>query len=569
MLPITDRHWKLRERRPSEDLSALVQATDLPEVFLQLLAGRGLTSAADIDHYLQGGLRHLPDPSLLSDLDKATSRLACAITRKERIAIHGDYDVDGICGTALLVHGLRMLGASVEYHIPHRLTDGYGLSEAALHRTAQNGCTLAVTVDCGITAHSAATRATELGLDLIITDHHQPSDTLPDAFAVVNPHRQGDLFPGKELAGVGVAFMLLIALRRALQRQNDTAVELRDLLDLVALGTVADVAPLTGVNRLLVKAGLDRMNRGPVRTGMSALQKVAQIKTWSAGTIGFQVGPRLNASGRLDNALQAVDLLLTDDMHRALDTAQTLNHLNQQRQKLEQTTLEQAIAMVDGLPDQPALVLAAEEWHPGVIGIVASRLVERYHRPTVLISIDGSMGKGSARSVPGLDLYGALEHAQADLLAFGGHRAAAGLQISTTQIDAFRSGFQQAVDQLWSQHDREPSILYDAELQLEDLEPQLFELISLCSPFGVGNAAPVFMLRNVRARQGQILSQRHLKFRLSVTPDLSLDCIAFKQASVEPLLRNPVDLLVQPEINRWQGRRSLQLQVKAMRAAIL
>ncbi len=478
--------------------------------------------------------------------------------------------MDGITGSALLVENLRSFGAPVDYYIPLRLVDGYGLSGEALERAAESGAKVAVSVDCGVSAREEACLARKLGLDLIITDHHQPPEKLPDALAVINPHRTDCTFPDKGLAGVGVAFMLLVALRSRLRQagwfQGRPEPDLRCSLDLVALGTIADIAPLHGLNRILVKAGLAVLNQGQ-RPGITALKEVADVKDVNCGSVGFRLAPRLNAAGRLQDAAQGVNLLLETSPVKAMESARQLDDCNRQRQTIEQQTLDQALEQLAETydPAQRSIVLADPEWHSGVIGIVASRLVERFYRPTVLIAVENGIGKGSARSIRGFHLYRALHESSGHLSAYGGHEYAAGLSIPAGNIDSFAAAFEAVAADTLEEDQLQPRHLFDQEVLLEELTPQTVAELECLSPFGVGNPQPQLVARNLRAQQVQVLGDKHLRF-IARQGGYSQPCIAFGMASRIDELSGEFDLLFTPGINEWRGRSSVQLKVKDLRA---
>lgn len=572
MQAVTVRRWQERSSSPDPScLQELTRTLHVDRLTAHLLAQRGGDDLSAARDFLEPRLQQLPDPFLIGEMEAAVNRLVAAIQTGEKIAIHGDYDVDGISGTALLVEGLRACGAVVEYFIPLRLRDGYGLSADHLRQAFAAGARVAVSVDCGISAVDEAEVARELGLDLIITDHHQPPAILPIAYAIVNPHLLDSLYPDKDLAGVGVAFMLLIALRSRLRASGAFAVkpepDLRYSLDLVALGTIADVVPLRGVNRILTRIGLGIINQGR-RPGLKALAAAAGIRQVSCGNVAFSLAPRLNAAGRLEDANLGVELLLSNDGARAVELAALLDGFNRERQGVEQQVLAEAIAQVEaGKGGEFSIVLAGEGWHPGVIGIVASRLVERYHRPTVLIAVDGAIGKGSARSIRGLHLYQALQACAADLDGYGGHAFAAGLSIASDRIDAFVAAFEQASASVLSADDLLPVLLYDGEVLIEDLSLSIFADLQRLSPFGAGNPEPLLLLRNARAQQVTPCGTGHLKFSIR-QGGFSLPCIAF---SFPPhwaeFLPGEIDLLVTLQSNEWKDRVSLQLRVKDMRPA--
>lgn len=572
MVPVARRRWQRRGSEASgPEFASLCRELGVGRLTARLLIGRGHAEAAACRIFLDAGLRDLPDPALLGGMPVAVRRLAEAIEGGEAILVHGDYDVDGITGTALLVETLRAFGARVLSQIPLRLRDGYGISATALEQAARDGVKVVLSVDCGVSAVAEARLARKLGLDLIITDHHQPPDPLPEALAIVNPQLPGECFPGKELAGVGVAFFLLVALRKALREAGRFAdggePDLRLGLDLVALGSIADLVPLTGVNRILVRSGLALLEQNR-RPGIRALREIAGMRRVNAGGVAFQLAPRLNAAGRLEDAGRGVELLLGGDFGEALECARLLDRLNLERRRIEETTLEQAIALLESSSreDDHSIVLADERWHSGVIGIVASRLVERYHRPTVLVALDGEEGKGSARSIRGFHLHKALTGCATHLNGYGGHEFAAGLSLSAAALENFRRAFEAAAQAVLGPDDLVPELAYDGEVLLEELDASEVDDLQRLAPFGVGNPEPAFVVRAVTPLQIRTMGKGHLKF-LAQQDGYSLPCVAWRMAERREVLAGPVDLLVHPEFNEWQGRTELQLRVRDLRPA--
>lgn len=563
---VTAKRWVNRCDPGTETLAlSLVESLGLDPLTARVLACRGVPDLASARVYLASRLADLPDPFLMLGMKTATIRLADALERGEKIAIHGDYDVDGISGTALLVDVLRQLGASVEFHIPLRLKEGYGLSAEALQLAAGNGVRVAVSVDCGVSALAEAKLARELGLDLIITDHHQVPETRPEALAILNPHQADCDFPAKELAGVGVAFMLLVGLRKVLRDrgffQGRKEPDLRLSLDLVALGTIADIASLQGLNRTLTKLGLQLLNE-PRRPGVQALREVAGVKEVSCSAVGFRLAPRLNAAGRLEDAALGVQLLLTESAAEAKELAALLDGFNRERQALEMETLRQAVERLQGLPNHlQSIVLADERWHPGVIGIVASRLVERYGRPTVLIALEEGKGKGSGRSIRGFHLFRGLADCAEQLLGFGGHEYAAGLSIELGRVEAFARDFEALAQQQLTAEDLQPQLWYDGEVLIEELGQR--EVVSMAglAPFGAGNPEPCVVLRGVRVQQLQPVGAGHLRFTAR-QGGYSLACIAFGLGERAAELQGEIDLLGVPGLNEWRNQTTVQLRVK-------
>ncbi len=572
MEPVNSKVWQWRADQPSPGLVAhMAQALQVQPLTAQALLLRGIDTPELGRDFLLARLSTLPDPDLLPDMAIACGRLEQALLHGEKIAVHGDYDVDGITGCGLLVETLRNMGGKIDYHIPLRMKDGYGLSADAIRQAQAAGCELIVSVDCGVSAHAEADLAAELGIDLIITDHHQPPDQLPACLALINPHLPNCRFPFKDLAGVGVAFFLLIGLRRRLRENSyfsrHPEPDLRLGLDLVALGTIADMVPLSGINRILVRAGLELLEQG-VRPGVTALKRVAEVKQVSCGAVGFRLAPRLNAAGRLEDAALGVKLLLGEDRQESQELAQLLDSYNRERQQLEQQTLEQAIALLpeQAAEDAYAIVLADERWHSGVIGIVASRLVERYHRPTVLIALDGQQGKASARSIKGFHLFQGLQGCAEWLHGFGGHAMAAGLSITAENIVPFRRQFNALAKEQLDEKDLIPLAAHDGEIDLTELSMAQVEDLTRLNPFGIGNPQPSFMTRRCRVLAPRILGEKHLKFEVEQN-GFRLDCIAFGMAERFEQLCGDIDLLYRPGLNEWRGRCSVQLQIADFRPA--
>ncbi len=560
--------WLLQQADP-QAVATLVKTCGVSTVTAALMVSRGLAVPEHASAFLAPSLSNMLDPLLLAGMEQAVQRLLTARSNQERICIYGDYDVDGISSTALLVSALAQMGFVVGYFIPNRMDDGYGLNGEALSTIHARGYQLVISVDCGVTAVAEARLCREIGLDLIITDHHQPLEQLPEAAAVINPHRQDCSYPFKGLAGVGVAFNLLVALRSRLREQGvwgDNGPDLRQWLDLVALGTVADLVPLVEQNRMLVAAGLARMGQG-CRTGLAALKQVAGVKgNVSSGQVGFQLAPRLNAAGRLESAVPGVELLLSSSFDQALALAEELDAANRERRELEQRIFEQAVAMVEasgGVAQRHSLVLSSPDWHQGVVGIVASRLVERYYRPTILIAefADGS-GKGSGRSIAGFHLLEAL-HASADQLErYGGHRAAAGVTVAAGGIAAFQAAFEQAAAARLSDSDLVPELAVDAEVTADQLDLQLVRELQRLAPFGMAHPEPVLLMRNCRVRDIRVFGGTHIK--LQVQQDSTVfQAIGWRMA--DETVPHELDLAFVPEIDSWGGTEKVQLRLKAIR----
>ena len=561
--------WEIKSLGSAES-EELCRSLWVSRLLSRLLNSRGIHTVSDGNRFLNPSLSAMNDPFLLKGMEQAVVRLLHALHCSETVCIYGDYDVDGISGTALLVSFLRRIGMECRYFIPNRFDDGYGLSTDALQRIADSGATLVMSVDCGIVSVDEALFCKQAGLDLIILDHHTPGARIPDAVAVVNPLQPGCSYPFKALAGVGVAFNLLVALRSRMRDEQlfaaGTEPDLREWLDLVALGTIADVVPLVDQNRLYAFFGLQKLATGG-RAGITALKKVAGITdTVSCGQVGFRLAPRLNAAGRMESAVPGVDLLLGRDTDLNSRIAEELDTANAERQTIEKTILEQAIAMVENsgmYPECRSIVLASREWHQGVIGIVASRLVERFHRPTILIAIDEQgQGKGSGRSIPGFHLLNALTDCAGHLGRFGGHRYAAGVGLPEENVHAFIDAFEAATLKVLGTAELLPTLDIDCDVDAADLNLDLVTELKRLEPFGAGNPEPTLMLRGVTVVERRVVGDGHLKLRLASQGRL-FNAIAFRQADCST--DGQLDIAFFPESNCWNSSTTLQLRIKAIR----
>lgn len=531
-----------------------------------LLLHRGITSDEEARAFLHPEKQPFHDPFLMKDMEKAVSRIEQAIEAQERIVVYGDYDVDGITATSLLCRNLRQLGAAADYFIPHRQKDGYGLHKETLDEIIAGGARLIVTVDCGISAVEEAAAAKDK-VDLIITDHHLPGKELPKAFAVIDPHRADCAYPDKNIAGVGVAFKLCQALWQKMRGKAFTGD-----LDIVALGTVADVVPLLGENRKIVQQGL-RVLKKSKRPGIQALLAVTELqeKEITAGHIGFVLAPRLNAAGRLASALRGVELLLTEDGEEAQAIAEELDAANRERQAVEQEILQAAEKQIEEIDVKRAhvLVLHGEGWHPGVIGIVASRIVERYYRPTVIIAEKDGIGKGSCRSIRGFHMFEALSACGEHLLGFGGHAQAAGLSLRSADVASFREAMEAYAAKVLTEEDFVPILDIELELAPEKITEQLMTEIKLLEPYGMGNPKPLFASHGVRGGYARQIGKegQHLKFELDGL-DASIDVLAWGKGEEAPLVnRERIDIAYFPEYHVWREKRFLQLMLEDFRPA--
>jgi single-stranded-DNA-specific exonuclease len=564
--------WILKEV-DSALSKALSEHLGLGVVAAALLTGRGITSVEDGRLFLSPSFSIMPDPFLLKGMDAAVSRLLTARRSLEEVCIYGDYDVDGISGTALLVSFLRRTGLNCTYFIPNRFDDGYGLNLDSLERIIALGATLIVSVDCGITSVEEAKLCRQRNIDLIILDHHTPNETIPDACAVVNPLQPGCLYPFKLLAGVGVAFNLLVALRSRMRQDGiyfgqEEEPDLREWLDLVALGTIADVVPLVGQNRLYAYFGLKRMGSSS-RPGIAALKNVSGVRnTVSCGQVGFRLAPRLNAAGRLESAVPGVELLLGSDEKALAIFAAELDAANAERQAIERGILAEVIATVEKGGDYPAccsIVLASHSWHQGVVGIVASRIAERYHRPTILIALDDEgNGKGSGRSIPGFHLLEALSCCAKYLDRFGGHRYAVGVGVSGENFADFAAAFEETSARIFAGAALIPTLEIDVEVNPADVTPELIVDLKRLEPFGAGNSEPTLLMRGLKVVDRRAVGDGHLKLRLYAAGH-TLNAIAFRQSEV--VTDGLIDVAFFPEINVWNNSKTLQLRIKDIRPA--
>ena len=538
----------------------------------RVLANRKIASAAQASDFFQPTLDTLPSPMLLNGISAAARRIRDALDSREKILVFGDYDVDGVTATALMVDFLRKVGADVIAHIPHRTDEGYGLQPKHINQiAAPQRVSLIITVDCGSSSHEAVDAARRFGIDVIITDHHN-MDTPPDAAAVVNPKSIGQPDELAGLAGVGVAFYLAIALRMVLREygwwRTQDEPNLKVQTDLVALGTIADMVPLTGVNRVLAKTGIEQLNMC-TRPGVEALRSACNIPQGMVRSedIAFRMAPRINAAGRMAHARIALDLLNAQSPDAASDLAQVLTQLNQRRQATEQQIYDQIVRRMEtrkDLLERKTLLLADEKWNPGVLGIVAARLSSLYHRPIVLVATNNGIGKGSGRSVPELDLFTALSRCSHLLEKFGGHRLAAGLTVRAENIRSLQAAFEEAVVQLMPDHELTPELEIDGEIQFNQIDSRLMDELEYLEPFGVDNPPPVFFARDVHVTSAAIVGQRHRRMSLcqSQAECLSVDAIHFNLAKDAPRAASFEQLAFRLQWNRHRGGRRIQLIIE-------
>lgn len=538
----------------------LVNQLHIHPTVARMLVKRGIQDPAQAERFLQPKLDDLYDPFLLDGMKEAVERIRQAIDQGEKILIYGDYDADGVSSTSLMMSVFRKLQADVEYYIPNRFREGYGINKEALQLAKERGFQLVISVDTGISAVKEAEFARQLGLDLIITDHHEPPDILPDALAVINPKKPGCSYPFDMLAGVGVAFKLATAL---LDRVPE------ELLEIVALGTIADLVPLVDENRIFATYGLKRMNLRE-HVGINALLTVSGIEQEvTAGHVGFALGPRINASGRLDSANLAVNLMLTSDLEEARMMAEELNLMNRERQQLVEEMTYEAIAEVEANPElhRYVIVVAKAGWNVGVIGIVASRLVEKYYRPVIVLGIDEEKGmaKGSARSIAGYDMYKALTACQDLLPHYGGHYMAAGMSLPVENVASFHERLSALAMEWLTPEDYTPLTVVEDRLTLDIINPQLIDQVQALAPYGMGNPTPLFIIEGANVARVQCIGQQnnHLKLQLEAEGH-TLDAIGFRLADLakEMSPSAQLQLLGELQMNEWNGKRSPQLLIR-------
>lgn len=563
--------------QPADDAVAITLQNEcnVPASIARLLSLRGVDNFDRASLFFRPDLTKLHDPFLMKDMDLASDRLAHAIRSGQRVLVYGDYDVDGTTATAIMYKFIKEFGSEPLYYIPHRFKEGYGISEDGIAFAEEKKCDLIVSVDCGITAIEEAKWARAKGIDLIICDHHTAGDTIPDAFAVLDPKRLDCTYPFEGLSGAGVGFKLVQATLTKLGLPQSVAYQ---YLDLLAVSIASDIVPIVDENRILMREGLMLLNSKP-RAGIRALMDLVKMDVGKLSTtnIVFSIGPRINAAGRMGDADTAVKLLISDDETDAAHWAEQLEEINKRRRKTDTDTMSQAMEIIDQSMDMGSLnslVLHHPEWHLGVIGIVASRLVDQYCRPTVMLStVDGKI-KGSARSIRGFNVYNALKQCEDLLIQFGGHEFAAGLTMDCSQLEAFRERFSAISQDCLCQEQFEPEIMIDGELRLSEIDARFWKLLSQFEPFGPNNTKPVFVARNVSVvgNPSIVGKQGHLKLRLAQDDSYHFDAIGFKMHAYKPMLDDhvgkPVDVAFMLEENCWHDKRNnimkreLQLQVR-------
>ncbi len=559
------REWVLRPS-DSEACRVLADVLGVHPVTAAVLVARGCRTPDGARALIGAAQSSAADPFLLAGMEQAVERLHRAVRQRERVVVYGDYDVDGACAASLYVEFLRSLGLDAGFYIPHRIREGYGLNADAVKRIAASGASVLITADCGTTSTEEIALAQSLGMDVIVTDHHLPGKVLPPALAILNPCRADSGYPFQGLCSGGLAYKVASAYRA---KYGAEQWDPESSLDLVALATIADIAPIQEENRGMVRHGLRVLSRG-ARPGIRALKAVCGVDgDCGVGTVGFTLAPRINAAGRLGEGADAVRLLLTQDAREAAELAGLLNRLNQERQRLEQDITDAAVEAAESSPAGP-LVLAARGWHQGVVGIVAARLTERFHRPAVLIAVnEEGIGRGSARSIPGVNVFEAIARCGNCLEAFGGHAAAAGLTIREERIPEFRMRLAEALSEPLSGPSARPRLLCDAEVEPVGLLPAMVRELAELGPFGSGNPEPTLVLKNLRVLSAKIVGANHLKLAVTAGRGAVLHAIGFRMGTLESRglsISATLDIACAFDIDAWNGTERVQLRLKDVRA---
>ncbi|MCE3279251.1 MAG: single-stranded-DNA-specific exonuclease RecJ [Bacteroidetes bacterium] len=565
-----EKRWVVKPKTDEAIVANLAQELGIDKVLSNLLVQRGITTFAEAKKFFRPSLDDLHDPFLMKDMDKAIARLETAIKNNEKILVYGDYDVDGTTAVSLVYTFLKNHHPQIDYYIPDRYTEGYGISFMGIDFAKENGFTLIIALDCGIKANDKVDYAKERGIDFIICDHHRPGDTLPNAAAVLDPKRSDCSYPFNELCGCGVGFKLVQAYSL---RNNIPFSELEQYLDLTAISIASDLVPIVGENRILCYFGLQQINKAP-RRGIKAVLELANIKKEiTMNELVFTIGPRINAAGRLETGRNAVALLISDNNDHAAESGKSINITNTERRSIDVTITQHALSMIEGnmeLTTRKSTVLFCPDWHKGVVGIVASRMIEKYYRPTIILTESNGKATGSARSVKDFDVYDAIEACSDLLEQFGGHKYAAGLTLKLENLAAFQQKFEEVVSSTIQDHMLIPEIEIDEEIELSDITPKFFRILNQFSPFGPGNMSPVFMAKNLVDKGGvRIVGNNHLKMDIHCIEkdELCFPTIAFSQAKHfdDVLRKKPFSACFSIEENVFNGSVSLQLNVKDMK----
>ncbi|QMU55652.1 MAG: single-stranded-DNA-specific exonuclease RecJ [Candidatus Mycalebacterium zealandia] len=563
-------NWLIKEQFP-ERSAELAREVETSPLVAQLLINRGIETGETAERFLGDSFTELPSPFLMAGMEDAVDRIEKAVGSGEVVAVYGDYDADGVTSTSLLCDFLKALDVDTIYFAPHRIKDGYGINSRAVEELGRRGATLIISTDCGITALDEVENAKELGIDFIVTDHHLPGDEIPDAVAVVNPKLPGCDYPEKNIAGVGVAFNLALAVRARLREKgffdSRTEPNMAHYLDLVAIGTVTDRVPLTGANRIMVKEGIKRM-KTPDRPGIEALKTVSRINGgFNSGDIAYRMGPRINAAGRIDGPEIAVELLLSESAEHARTIAKKLDERNRTRQELERKAVAEAIEFIEQNPDSAqsaCLVVSSQDWHPGITGPLASRLVEKYSKPAFAIAIDSDgIGKGSGRTVPAVNLYETLRACDKSLERYGGHAMAAGITVRSESIDLFRSEIDKHIKSTGAgTKPGEKTFRIDARIGIESLTLKTVKEFEILEPFGSGNPTPVFLIEGAKIISHNVIKNAHLKLFLDTGEGgAPIEAMWWNAADGVAAPEGKADIVFSPEISVWKNRESLTLRI--------
>ena len=564
------KNWKIAERLTEDQLELIKQITDqmkCPDIIAEMLIRKGFVKVDEIQKFFNPSIEDVIDPFIFKDMKKAVLRIINAIKNKEKIVIYGDYDVDGTTSTAMLYLGLKKIDANVDFYIPHRMIDGYGLSLNGVDQLKDEGAQLIISVDCGINAIEEVEQINSLGMDIIITDHHNPKEILPQAYAIINPKSINSDYPYKYLAGVGVAYKLLMSVYRELGIDSKELVD--KYIDLVALGTIADIVPLTGENRIFASIGLQRLIKKD-NIGLTALVNIAGLseKELNSNDIVFGIAPRINAAGRMGSAMRAVELMISTDEEKSIELAQIIERENSLRQQIDQKTFQEACEIIEkkykNMEDTSLIVVSSDDWHPGVIGIVASKLVEKYYRPSIMISFKDGVGSGSGRSISGFNLFEALSTVEDYLETFGGHKYAAGLQVLVEYVDIFENRLNKYVNEHIILEDLIPSLKIDTKLELYEINNNFLEWLNKFAPFGMGNMRSTFYTEKVMVvGYPYNVGKNHLKIKV-VKDGCTLDLIGFNLGDYLPFLKKGsyINIAYSLEFNSWQGRTTIQGKLK-------
>lgn len=565
----TEKRWKVIAGDEGA-AKELYTALKINPALCKILAQRGIRNFNEARAFFRPDITSLHDPWLMKDMSMAVERIMAALSRQEKVLVFGDYDVDGTTAVAIMYRFLRKNNFNVDFYIPHRYREGYGVSRAGIEFARENGFTLMIALDCGIKSAELIAYAKSLGIDFIVCDHHLPDETLPPAVAILNPKQKDCPYPYKELCGCGVGFKLITALTQKMGLAVDT---IQEYLDLVAVAIAADIVPITGENRILAFYGLKKANERP-NPGIRALCQLAAVQgELYIHNLVFIIAPRVNAAGRMDDATKAVRLFITDSYDEALAFAESLHNDNTERKEADSNTTLEAIALIESNENWKAgksTVLFQPHWHKGVVGIVASRVIEHYHRPTIILTKSGEFATGSARSVPGFNLYEAVHACREYLLGYGGHFAAAGMTLEVDNVDAFRNRFEEIVSATIDPELLIPEIVIDAEISFDDINWPFYNIINQMEPFGPENLRPVFLTRKVvDTGYSKIVKEHHLRFSLR-QGNKTFSGIGFNIAGKYECLKNntPCDIAYKIDVNEWNGERSLQLRVIDCRPSI-